>query len=118
MRHFFILAAMALAFSMDGQSLTYQIDTISRDSFFLTETFTAAPTAQAPRGQTTVNSQIFRSKEQLALFAKNVKEEADKYDQAAKILRLKSDAILDIINKNEAFFSGQPKPKKPKKGKK
>lgn len=94
--------ALLLAPGLAGaQSVKYEIDMVRKDSFFLVETVIMPPTAGNPRGQTVVNSQLFRSMEQLELFQKRLAEEADKYAAVVQDLRTRSKGVSGVIEKQK-----------------
>ena len=70
------LFALLISASAQAQTLEYQIDTIRLDSFYLIETFTAAPTKDNPRPESRVSPQLFRDTMQLRLFVSNLKKDA------------------------------------------
>lgn len=92
---------MLLPIVVAGQAVKYDLDMVRKDSFFLVETVTMPATPQNPRGQTVVNSQLFRSMEQLELFQKRLTEEAEKYTAVVQDLRLRSKGVLGVIEKQK-----------------
>lgn len=110
--------ALAVALSTHGQSLSFSLDTLSRDSFYLVETYTAAQTKDAPRAGTTVTPQLFRDTAQLRLYianlrndsdkalkqAKDLNEQAKQYEQAARLWALKANAIQELVGKSDWFM--------------
>jgi hypothetical protein len=114
------LFALLISASAQAQTLEYQIDTIRLDSFYLIETFTAAPTKDNPRPESRVSPQLFRDTIQLRLFVSNLKkdakaaaEQAVKYDQAARLWAAKADAISQLANGSDWFMGRKAKVKPP-----
>jgi len=115
-----ILFALLISASAQAQTLEYQLDTIRLDSFYLIETFTAAPTKDNPRPESRVSPQLFRDTMQLRLFVSNLKkdaktaaEQAVKYDQAARLWAAKADAISQLANGSDWFMGRKAKVKPP-----
>jgi hypothetical protein len=122
-KYIFIITVLIAAQSIQAQSLSFSLDTLKRDSFYLIEVYTAAPTKDAPRAGTTVTPQLFRDTAQLKLYianlrsdAKAAKEQAQKYEQASRLWALKAKAIQELIEKSDWFMgrnSVTPPPKPP-----
>ena len=115
------LLAIAVIFSAKSQSLSYQLDTLSRDSFYLVETLTGATTKEVPRAETRVAYQLFRDTaevmrliEQFEKDAKEAQNEADRYQQAARLWAIKARGIRTVVESSE-WFTGKPTDKIAKK---
>ncbi len=115
------LLSIAVVFSAISQSLSYQLDTLSRDSFYLVETLTGATTKEVPRPETRVAYQLFRDTaevmrliEQFEKDAKEAQKEAEKYQQAARLWAIKARGIRTVVESSE-WFSGKPNDKIAKK---
>ena len=114
-----LFAIIALAFSAltvtaqstPPQTITYEIDPVKRDSFFLVETVTTAPTPDTPRPATTVASQLFKGPEELEKFIATLLEEskklkaeaAQKIDGAKRIERM-AESIEKARQDHRAFL--------------
>jgi hypothetical protein len=108
-----LLFALLIGAGAQAQTLEYQLDTIRLDSFYLIETFTAAPTKDNPRPESRVSPQLFRDTAQVKLFISNLKKDANaareqaiKYDQAARLWTAKADALTQLC-KNSDWFNGR-----------
>ena len=104
------LLSIAVVFSAISQSLSYQLDTLSRDSFYLVETLTGATTKEVPRPETRVAYQLFRDTaevmrliEQFEKDAKEAQKEAEKYQQAARLWAIKARGIRTVVENSEWF---------------
>ena len=80
-------------------TLTYSMDTIRRDSFFLVETVSTT-TDGKPRPETSITPQLFRDPAQLDAYvayledeAKKANDQALRYAQAAQLSALKAQLI-------------------------
>jgi hypothetical protein len=103
----FLLMMMSGA---QAQTLSFSLDTISRDSFYLIETFEAAQTKESPRAAKTVTPQLFRDTAQLRLYisnlrndAKSAAEQAKKYEQASRVWAMKAQAIERLTAQSDWF---------------
>lgn len=92
--------------------VSYEVDPVSRDSFFLTETITGAATQTAPRPQIAVTSVLYKSLDDLLKFVSDLRRDADKQDEeaeAAKKQAAKKREMADKIDlaakKHIAFFA-------------
>lgn len=101
---------------ISAQTLSYRIDTLARDSFFLVETSVSAATKDNPRPATTESSQLFRSKEQVVNFVDYLrKQAADSQAKAKEFIaaqrRLESAATLieGAVKQAAPFFEDKPK---------
>ena len=116
---FLIQISIALASS---QSLSYSLDTLSRDSFFLIETLTGATTKDIPRPETRVSQQLFRDTaeliklvEQFEKDSNEAQQEAEKYAQAARLWAIKARGIRTLIESSDWFTGIKPPDKIAKK---
>jgi len=104
------LLAISGALSVTAQSLSYQIDTLSRDSFYLVETLTGGTSKEVPRPEIRVAYQLFRDTaevmrliEQFEKDAKEAQNEADRYQQAARLWAIKARGIRTVVENSEWF---------------
>ncbi len=111
-----LIFALLIGATAQAQTLEYQIDTVRLDSFYIIETFTAAPTKDNPRPESRVSPQLFRDTSQVRLFIANLKKDANtareqaiKYDQAARLWTAKADAITQLCNGSDWFMGKTPK---------
>jgi hypothetical protein len=102
---FLLLSAPLFA---GAQSITYGIEEIKQDSFYLVETITAQETPQSPRPSTQTNYILFRSAKELDKFVEGLNDAADKQDaEAEKIarsalqLRSRSQVIEELASKRK-----------------
>lgn len=119
-----LLALFFFSITLSAQTITYSLDTLKRDSFFLVEQITWAATIENPKPATQVNYQVFRSREQLVGFilylrdqsaksrtkAAELKKQASDYELAANKLIYSASEIEKLNAQNEAFFTGKKPP--------
>lgn len=104
-------ALTATAQTAQPQTITYEIDPVQRDSFFLVETVTTAPTVEVPRPATTVASQLFKGPDDLEKFiaklleeAKKLKAEAAQKVDGAKRIERMAESIEKARQDHRAFL--------------
>lgn len=81
---FLIFTLFLLPVFAHGQKVDYALDMVSRDSFFLVEVYTQAPTQESPRGQELVSYKLFRSMGALIDFVNTGLEQAEKEETEGK----------------------------------
>lgn len=122
MKQTLIFIFLLCSLSAFAQTVSYSIDTVRRDSFFLVETVKADPTADAPRPAITQNAQLFRSYEQVSGFvdylrkqaveAETKAREAEKTAQeqraAQKRIEQAANKIESAIKSAKPFFEDKP----------
>lgn len=116
-----LLLAITVVFSATSQSLSYQLDTLRRDSFYLVETLTGATTKEIPRPETRVAYQLFRDTSEVMRLIEaferdgaEAQREAEKYAQTARLWAIKAKGIRTLVESNE-WFTGKPNDKIAKK---
>lgn len=110
---------MLCSFSAQSQTaknatLSYSLDTIRLDSFFLVEVFTAAPTKDVPRPNAEVRNQLFRDTAQVRLYVANLNKDAKAYYDQAILLATKAKGINDLIS-SSSWFTRKKKAVEPPK---
>lgn len=100
-------------------TISYSLDTIRRDSFFLIETFSTTK-ADSPRPVETVTPQLFQATEQLDAYvnyledeAKKANEQAQKYAQAAQLAGLRAQLITQLKTQHNWWGANTPTTLKP-----
>lgn len=73
-----IIFLILLPILSSAQKVEYALDMVAKDSFFLVEVYTQAPTPESPRGQELVSYKLFRSMGALLDFVNTGMEEAAK----------------------------------------
>jgi len=122
MKKIIFLALFAISLSLQAQQVsTYEIDVVTKDSFFLVERITVLPTRESPRAQTSETNQLFRSVDSFNKFVVGLKEKArvDKenaekqWDSANKMEEMASkiEAAAKVSN-NKGDAGQQPAEKK------
>jgi len=85
MKRLFGIALLAFCFSgLNAQTVSYTIDTISQDSFFLIETAKSAVSPESPRPSISQTSQLFRSYTDVIGFIDYLRKQAQDADTKAK----------------------------------
>ena len=108
MKKLIFIFALLCSFSAQSQTaknatLSYSLDTIRLDSFFLIEVFTAAPTKDVPRPNAEVRNQLFRDTAQVRLYVANLNKDAKSYYDQAILLATKAKGINDLVSSSPWF---------------
>ena len=108
-----------MAFAQETATISYSLDTIRRDSFFLIETFSTTK-ADAPRPVETITPQLFSDPLQLDSYvnyledeAKKANEQAQKYTQAAQLAGLRAQLITQLKAQHNWWGANAPTVIKP-----
>ena len=108
----FCLFAFA-AIAVHAQSVSYEIEFIKADSFYLVERVLSAATPEQPRPKEQVGYTLFRSVENLSLFVENISKAAQKDEDEAKAQYSKAQDLKAIATKIGEVMDKSFKPKKP-----
>lgn len=102
-----------LSVGIHAQSVTYEIQTIRPDSFYLVERILSSVTPEQPRPKEQVGYTLFRSVENLSLFVENIRKAAQKDEDEAKSQYSKAQELKAIATKIGEVMDKSFKPKKP-----
>lgn len=84
MKYSLIILTFLCSLSAQAQTVSYSIDTISQDSFFLIETAKSAVSPESPRPSISQTSQLFRSYTDAIGFIDYLRKQAQDADTKAK----------------------------------